>query len=91
MNNTTVFSHEQSTPSANWNIVHNLNSFVVCNVVVLEESSYVQILPKAVKKVSLNEVQVQFSNARTGVARIIGPLQPVYLKSPGSIDPGQSA
>ena len=69
MATTKSFNHTQSTPSADWLIVHNLGGKVVSDVVL---ANGVKILPFDVIYVDDNTVRITFTEAITGSARLFG-------------------
>jgi hypothetical protein len=64
-------THTQSSPATTWTITHNLGRPPVCEVVVQYNGESQVILPKQVIHTSANEVQIVFSVARSGTARLI--------------------
>lgn len=70
---TKVYVHTQSTPSATWSINHNLNCKPVVEVVVdVGGGSREKIFPQKVMHASDTNMQITFSTARSGVARLVG-------------------
>ncbi len=65
------YTHTQSTPATTWTINHNLGHTPVCDVVVSYNGESQVILPKQVIHVSDTQLQIVFSVARSGTARLI--------------------
>lgn len=66
------YTHEQSTPSTTWTVAHNFGTVapvVDCYVVVNGQS--LKILPNNVRAVNANVVEITWTTARTGFARIM--------------------
>lgn len=66
----TGHTHKQETPSAQWDIVHNLNRDVISDVNVHIDGVLTKILPQNVQSIDPNTLRVTFSQPFTGTARI---------------------
>jgi len=80
MNN---YTHVQSTPSSTWNVVHNLGTYPVTDVIVMVSGVEKKILPKAVIFVDENTIQVQFSTAFAGKVRAVGAYKFAFAVNDG--------
>lgn len=71
---TTPFQFTQSTPSALWAVNHNLGVYPIVDCLVNDPSNggnLVKIIPMNVFVIDLNNVTIQFSQPRTGQARLV--------------------
>lgn len=73
---TTVFIHTQETPASTWNITHDLGCKPIVEVVVDVSGSIVKMQPNKVEHVDDDTMQLTFTTARSGIARLIG-LKPI--------------
>lgn len=65
------FSYTQSTASANWTVVHNLNSSAIASdTQIFHLGTNVKILPHAINIVDNNTISVLWSRPMTGTIRI---------------------
>lgn len=85
---TVSYTHTQVTPSTTWTIEHNLECAPVADVVTTVNGAVHKVLPAAMIYIDENNVELQFSNATTGVVRLIGSYSLALRAAPGSIDPG---
>ena len=83
---TILYEYVQTTPATTWAINHNLNSAPISDVV---DDTGAKILPDTVDIVDMNNVNITFTYAATGTARLIGMYQAPALVQPGTIDPGE--
>lgn len=60
---TSNYVHNQTTPSASWTVVHNLNRYPSVEVVVNNE-----VVLADVSHIDLNNLSIVFANATTGFA-----------------------
>ena len=68
------YNHTQGSSSATWTITHNLNSDSILIDVMIDDgpnSPDVEKLTVSTEEVSDNQVQINFSEAHTGFARIV--------------------
>lgn len=66
-----TYTHEQSTASSEWTIVHNMGSkYVNIDVVVEYQDRLETILPKNIVSISDNQTNVSFSSNFAGIARV---------------------
>lgn len=66
------FEHNQTVPTQNWNIQHNLDStelFIQCYI--SDESGLVPIFPNNIEFADNNTLNVNFTSPRTGKVKII--------------------
>ena len=72
-NNTTkVHVHNQSVASTVWSITHNLGCKPVVEVTLDTNNGRVKAFPSKVIHETDNQMKIEFSVARTGVARLVG-------------------
>jgi hypothetical protein len=66
-----IHTHQQTTASATWTIVHNLGTNLpVVDVFVSVDGALSKIIPKAIVVISNTTVQVTFSEPRIGSAAV---------------------
>jgi hypothetical protein len=66
-----VFVHEQTTPASTWTIEHNLYTRApIVDTYIMFEGTMQKILPKRVKSLDLNTLEIEWTVPRTGTARI---------------------
>ena len=61
----------QSTPSATWEVQHNLGVYPVIDVMVNYNGTLTKIIPMSVNVIDLNNVEIQFSTPYSGQARMV--------------------
>lgn len=66
-----TYQHNQSTPSALWEITHNLGVYPIVDVYVNIDGNMEKILPKDIIRINDNVVNIEFSSPFAGVARIV--------------------
>jgi len=64
------YDHTQSTPATVWTITHNLGHHPVHDVLVYDGPSLVKCFPAQVVHVDENTLQLTFTSAKTGKARL---------------------
>lgn len=70
-----MFSYNYYNPNATstWTINHGLNTSVIVNDVMVDTPFGVEkILPETVKMIDNNTMEITFTSAQSGYARIIG-------------------
>lgn len=68
----TTYNHTQDVADDVWSIVHNLNTTSpIVDCYILIDGSYTKILPTDVKVIDSTTVEVHWSDARVGKARVI--------------------
>lgn len=65
-----TYTHTQAIAASTWNVTHNLGHPPVVDVWVDYQGEQQKILPRQIIHVNLNEMQIVFSVARTGQARM---------------------
>lgn len=68
------YNHTQGSSSATWTITHNLNSDSVIVDVMIDDGPNTPDVDKilvATEEVTDNQLQVTFSSAHTGFARVV--------------------
>ena len=66
-----TYTHEQTTASAEWTIVHNMGSpYVNIDVIVNYNGQLETILPQNVVSINDHQTNVFFSSAFSGIARV---------------------
>jgi hypothetical protein len=63
--------HNQLLESNLWSIKHNLSRSVIVDVFIPVDGVLTKILPRAVRIINPNLVEVEFSTPYKGVARIV--------------------
>lgn len=66
----TPYQHYQTVASNTWVIKHNLNAFPIIDVMVMDSNALRKILPLDILVIDLNTVEVHFTTARVGQARL---------------------
>lgn len=66
-----TFDHKQTTPSRNWVIVHSLNRLPNCDVRILVDGLLCKIIPSNVIYTDLDTVEIVFTDAQVGTARLV--------------------
>jgi hypothetical protein len=61
----------QSSPSTTWIINHNLNTTPAVDVMINENSQLQKMIPLSITINNLNQITIEFSTPRSGVARLI--------------------
>lgn len=83
------YIHNQTTPSAEWLVVHNLDTYPVSDVIIDDDDRRLKTLPLALEYINSNSVLVRFSAPMTGTIRLVGlykyELNPVEPEIP--VDP----
>lgn len=63
---------EQTTPSTEWVVVHNLGTECpIVDVYTLQEGSYKKLLPAVVERIDENAVQLTFTVPTAGYAMVM--------------------
>jgi 3-oxoacyl-ACP reductase-like protein len=66
-----AYTHTQSTPSTTWLVSHNLGHKPVVDVWVDYNGTQEKILPYSIIHINDNIMQVVFTTAYTGAARLL--------------------
>lgn len=66
------YTHQQTVPAEVWTISHGMNAYPVTDVIITHEGTRQKILPRAVKYIDSNTIEVVFSTPLTGLVRLIG-------------------
>ena len=67
------YNHVQSSSSTTWTISHNLDvSSVAVDAMIDISGNLEKILPAGIEHVDNNTLEITFSSAQTGRARIVG-------------------
>lgn len=74
-----TLNYTQSVPSTTWTITHNFGCVPICDVFIQQNGVTQTVMPLAVKHIDGEVLQVLFSTARTGSARLIGKTIPPSL------------
>lgn len=68
----TAHNHSQTTAATVWTIIHNLNvTYPVVECFLFIDGSYIKAIPSEVVSVDATTIEVHWSEARTGKARVI--------------------
>lgn len=62
------FTHNQSSPSATWNIYHGFNAMPMIDINVIEGGQVQKAFPLSIIHVDDNNVQITWSSPRIGYA-----------------------
>ncbi len=65
------YTHEQTVAATTWVITHNLHCKPAVTVYIEMDGALQVCLPNEVRIISDNEVQIEFTSARTGKARLV--------------------
>ena len=80
------YTHNQLTPSTDWVVNHNLDSYPVSDVIIDDGGERLKTLPLSLEYINSNTVLVRFSNPITGTVRLVGAykfdLTPVVPELP---------
>lgn len=77
-----TYDHIQSNPSTTWTITHNLGCKPVMDALAsIDGGPYQKVFPTSVVHVNDNTMEVTFSVARVGKARLVGNTTDI-LRSP---------
>jgi hypothetical protein len=71
---TVTFRHTQTTPSATWNIVHNLGTTAIQITTYIDDGggTFAKIIPQNERILNANTVEVNFSTTFAGQVVLIG-------------------
>lgn len=68
----TSFNFTQSTAAMIWEVAHNLNTTSpIVDCYILVDGSYNKIIPNEVVVIDANNIEIQWTEARSGKARLI--------------------
>lgn len=65
------YTHTQAGESTTWTVNHGLNCYPTVDTYVYIDGVLTKIIPKEINLVDKNTLQILFSQARSGLARLI--------------------
>jgi hypothetical protein len=82
-----TYTFIQSSPAQTWTITHNLGLLPVCDII---NASNQTIAPQSMRFIDSDTIEVTFSSATTGTARLAGKTVTIYpeVSGAGGVDTG---
>ncbi len=65
------YTHVQAISNTVWEVNHNLNKKVICDVYIYENVTLVKVIPSYVKYVNDNKIEVGFTIAQSGKVKVV--------------------